>query len=128
MSDHPVVFEVDGVVGADPEEVWPLLAEARRRPGVGEVTVDEETGEVIVHGGWWYEGRDRVTRHEQGTHIRHRVHNVATGPGRLVADLFQVRSHRRHAGADFAFLVGSLGQRLGCETWVPAPEQDDEET
>lgn len=122
MSAEPPVVDLTGFVAAPAAQVWHLLVEARRRGGGGEVTVDEEHGTVAVDGAWWYGGIDVVEPEGEGTRIVHRVVNKATGPLRLLARAFLVRPYRRHAREDFAFLLGTIGQRLGCHTRIVDPD------
>jgi hypothetical protein len=59
--------------------------------------IDNELRLVAIQGGWWYRGITVVEPHGRGSKITYIVLNIAKGPGRWIAHLFQAAPHRKAA-------------------------------
>jgi hypothetical protein len=59
--------------------------------------IDNDLRVVAIQGGWWYRGITAVEPHGKGSKITYVVVNIAKGPGRWIAHLFQAVPHRKAA-------------------------------
>jgi hypothetical protein len=59
--------------------------------------IDRDLRVVAIQGGWWYRGITAVEPHGEGSKITYVVVNIAKGPGRWIAHLFQATPHRNAA-------------------------------
>ncbi|GAA1599668.1 hypothetical protein [Actinoplanes couchii] len=135
------LLELRGVVEATPEAVAAILLDVRpggrspllvhgevEAPGDGDeftvvlegsrisVTVDRAARSVIQQGEWWYRGVTTVEPDPRGSHVIHRVYNVAPGHGWAVRMVS--RGPLLSAPTGFATQLEQLSRLLGVAAWV----------